>query len=93
MATVKRTTTPITKHVPAYQLTITEGEADFLLAVLARIGGHSSQSPRKYSNSIRRALTEATGYNYLDSDAYRLSEKEKDLYFNEYPAGEKRRYA
>jgi len=91
MATAKRTTTTITKQVPAYQLTLTEGEADFLISVLAEVDGHDTQSPRKYANSIHRVLMETTGYDWEETDAYRL--QSGAIHFEKYPAGEKRRYA
>jgi hypothetical protein len=55
------------------QLTLTEGEADFLLAVLSKIGGSPVKSPRKYQERISKALTDATGLNFTDTDAYALA--------------------
>ena len=53
-------------------LTLTEGEADLLLALTSMAGGSASRSPRKYAHRIRRALVEALGYNELDTDAFHL---------------------
>lgn len=54
------------------KLVLSEGDADFLLAVLARIGGHRTKSPRKYATRIFRALTDATDLDYTLTDAWQL---------------------
>jgi hypothetical protein len=51
-------------------LKLTEGEADLILGMTAQVGGHPTQSPRKYAERIRGALTEALGYGYEGTDAY-----------------------
>jgi hypothetical protein len=53
-------------------LSLTEGEADLLLAVLAAVGGSQSKSPRKYARRITSALEGALGYDYESTDAYYL---------------------
>lgn len=58
--------------VDRYQLTLTEGEADFLQAVLCTIGGSGEKSPRKYANRIARALHGVTGQDWQRTDAYPL---------------------
>lgn len=60
------------KRVKRIQLTLTEGEADFLIAVLAEVGGHEKLSPRKYERRIYRALCDATGFTFQDTDAFKL---------------------
>lgn len=57
--------------VDRYQLTLTEGEADFLLAILATIGG-TNNSPRKYQRRISEALRKATDQDFMSTDAYHL---------------------
>jgi len=54
-------------------LRLTEGEADFLLAVTALASGHPSKSPRKYGERVRKALEDALGYDYESTDAFPLS--------------------
>lgn len=61
------------RRVKRVELTLTEGEADFLLAVLCKVGGSSEKSPRKYQERIQEALVTATGTTYKDTDAYPLS--------------------
>lgn len=53
-------------------LTLTEGEADLILALTSMAGGSPSKSPSKYARRIRRALAETLGYNELDTDAFHL---------------------
>lgn len=62
-----------TRRQKLVQLTLTEGEADFLLAVLARVGGHKTNSPRKYQVRIKDALQRATGITYKETDANQLA--------------------
>jgi hypothetical protein len=70
--------------VDRYQLTLTEGEADFLQAVLATIGGHQQNSPRKYAIRIGRVLHDVTGQGFMQTDAHQLITG--SLWFNDYPA-------
>lgn len=65
------------------KLVLSEGDADFLLAVLARIGGHRHKSPRKYAARIFRALQDATGLEYTLTDAWQLSAG--SIMFIDYP--------
>jgi hypothetical protein len=76
MATAHRVRRRIQVKRTEYQhrimLIMTEGEADFLTAVMANIGGHPTQSPRKYAERIGAALTNATGQDYAATDAQLL---------------------
>jgi len=54
-------------------LELTEGEADFLIAVLSRIGGSPTKSPRKYQERISAPLVEALGFDFYGTDAHKLS--------------------
>src|ERR1700691_3324844 len=69
----------IQKRVPHYVkedrfvLTLTEGEADFLLGVLSRVGG-VKHSPRKYGDRVIKVLQAALGYGFLETDAFKLSD-------------------
>lgn len=76
MARAQRTTEIVRqpKRVKRVQLTLTEGEADFLLALMAHVGGDQKKSPRKYAIRIREALSRALGIDYKGTDAYQLSE-------------------
>jgi hypothetical protein len=69
MATAKAGPRRTTRQVT---LKLTEGEADFLLAVLAMTGGHPSKSPRKYAKRVTKALEGAVGYGFEETDAYEL---------------------
>lgn len=53
-------------------LSLTEGEADFILGVAAQMGGHPARSPRKYAKRVRSALEAALGYDFSQTDAYNL---------------------
>jgi hypothetical protein len=77
-------------EVRKINLELTEGDADFLLAVLNLIGGNAKNSPRKYGDRISAALKEATGLSADDTDAYELvagngSGSRGAIYFNDYP--------
>lgn len=72
------------RKVKRVQLELTEGEADFLLATMASIAGHPRNSPRKYAERIRNALTAATGLDYSRADAYRLKTPTSAIYFRDY---------
>lgn len=65
---------PYTERQTIINLALTEGEADCLIAILAKIGGSRTRSPRKYVHRISGALTTALGYGYMMSDAYKLLE-------------------
>lgn len=68
-------------------LELTEGEADFILGVTAKLGGDREKSPRKYSDRIQAALTDALGYDWSRTDAYKLSSG-GGIYFNSYNSAE-----
>jgi len=51
-------------------LSLTEGEADYLLGLISQVAGNHRKSPHKYGVRIEKALEEALGYNYSGSDAY-----------------------
>lgn len=61
-------------HSPrTIRLELTEGEADFLLGVLAQTGGHLTNSPWKYARRMADALEGAMGYDASETDAYKMS--------------------
>lgn len=69
-------------------LTLTEGEADLLLSLLANVSGSSTKSPRKYAERIRDALIGALGYTYKDTDAHALLFKDSEgVYYHDYGTG------
>ena len=90
MARAKKTTRVIKRTqkttVPAVLLELGEGEADFLQAVMAKISGSETDSPRKYAGRIARALKHATGQDYTDTDAYKLmvNPRTSSLRFKDY---------
>lgn len=59
-------------HRTGFNLFISDGEADFLLAVLSAVGGSPTKSPRKYAERISAALEKATSLKYVDTDAFPL---------------------
>jgi len=78
------------ERVPRIQLTLTEGEADFLQGILRRVGGDRRGSPRKYADRIAKALYGATRQGSKGTDAARLisgfvtfSPYESDPFFRE----------
>lgn len=87
---IKQTVREVRK-VDRVQLTLTEGEADYLLSMCGFIGGDPEMSPRKYNERIEEALTNALGYRYEQTDAYQLIAKDNLAYhgliFNDYPEG------
>jgi hypothetical protein len=66
---------PVRQPTGKVVLELTEGEADFILAVTAFIAGDYERSPRKYSDRIRRALETALGIGYTQTDAYKLRDR------------------
>lgn len=90
MAKARRIKQTIVKRekVDRIQLTLTEGEADFLQAVLAFVQDTENNSPSKYSHRISSALESATGQRFWETDACPLAYTECGaLRFREYPAG------
>lgn len=75
MAQARKRTVKVPVKVPTYteetryELTLTEGEADFLQALVASVGGDEKRSPRKYVRGISKALAYATGETFRDTDA------------------------
>lgn len=67
-AKIKQRNTP--RHIV---LTLTEGEADFILGVLGNVGGHPAKSPRKYADRIVKALHRVSGYHFTETDSFQLS--------------------
>lgn len=65
-------------------LTLTEGEADFLMAMCARTCGDPRRSPRKYERRITSALTEALGYAFWSTDAHNLIAEGSRITFSNY---------
>jgi hypothetical protein len=68
-------------------LELTEGEADFLLALSAHVGGSDEDSPRKYMHRISRALVKATGHVFFETDAFPLADPSQPsgVLFANYP--------
>lgn len=65
-------------------LELSEGEADFILGITARIGGSTTGSPRKYNEPIQEALSEALGISWDETDAYGLLHGGGGLRFENY---------
>lgn len=63
-----------TVTVPGVALTLTEGEARTLIAVLARVAGSPSLSPRQHADDVRDALIDALAVDYTDVLEYQLIE-------------------
>ena len=57
-------------------LELTHEEADALTAILCRVGGSSSDSPRKHAAAISNALYKV-GYEYETCEAYKYLEPYK----------------
>jgi hypothetical protein len=55
-----------------YVLRLSEDEVDTLIAVCARIGGSTDNSPRGHMDHIRNALQAAGAPGYADTVAYHL---------------------
>jgi hypothetical protein len=65
-----------TKQTPRkFKIELTEGEVDFLLTVLSRVGGDPAKSPRKYGERLTRVLTKAAGYDFTVTDARELADE------------------
>lgn len=80
------------KTVPTVNLELSEGEADYLQAVLCKISGHAEKSPQKYGNSIAKALKHATGQDFDETDAYKLMSRPTltmGIHFRNYPEPKK----
>lgn len=75
---VKKTSTSGTYH-----LELSEKEADFLMAILARIAG-TQNSPRRYQKSIRDAMMDAGAPYYMDTEARRLFKDDGRISFVDY---------
>jgi hypothetical protein len=73
MAEARIVKVPIRTRVQRVQLTLTEGEVDFLLGLMPKVGGNRALSPRKYAERIYKVLHEVTGQSYKDTDSYRLA--------------------
>jgi hypothetical protein len=69
----KITPKPVKQPPVRYVLELSEGEADFILALTRYIGGDPANSPRKYSVRIQHALEDATGQSAADTDAAKLA--------------------
>jgi hypothetical protein len=65
------------------QLDLTPGDADMLIAVLAKVGGSPHNSPRKYATRVMSALMEVTGGDWESTDSFPLMEG--SLFFGNYP--------
>lgn len=73
MATVKVIEPKPVKQPPKrIVLELSEGEADFVLAMSGIVTGSPKHSPRKYADRIFRELSAALGVNGEDTDAYKL---------------------
>lgn len=93
MAHARRVKETIVKRekVDRIQLVLTDGEADFLQAVLAFVGGSPQDSPRKYQERISSALQEVTGQEFDQTDAHPLCRG--SIVIGDYATGSKSRYA
>ncbi|MGN7135821.1 hypothetical protein [Streptomyces pseudogriseolus] len=77
-----------TKRVPAVTLTLTIDEAETLMAVGAKIGGHREKSPRKHFDAIVSALGRAGVRDFTASGSHpykHLSRSAPGLVFNNEP--------
>lgn len=75
MARARKTSARVQKYVreDRFILTLTEGEADFILGILANIGGHPTRSPRKYADRLHKALESVLGYTSTETDSAKLA--------------------
>lgn len=74
-------------QVPSITLELSEGEADFLQALLCKASGDEINSPRKYAVAITKALKFATGQEFDETDAFKLmaSPRVSTVRFRNYP--------
>jgi hypothetical protein len=72
MATARKITPRVKQPPSKVILELSEGEADFILGLTVVIGGDVTKSPRKYADSIGRALTEALETSAFDTDSHKL---------------------
>jgi hypothetical protein len=78
---------PLPKPEPAprrFVVELTEGEVDFLIAVTSRVGGDPVDSPRKYSDRIRKGLTEASGVAPPDASHLVEDNRRAGIFFRNY---------
>lgn len=66
------------------QLEITEGEADLILALCSRVGGHRTKSPRKYARRLRNSLERTLGISYRDTHARMLMTPDTYIHMDTY---------
>lgn len=70
-------------HTPrTFDVKLTEGEIDFWIGLLGKVGGDTTKSPNKYAIRIKRKLVKAAGYDYRQTDAWKLAVG--SIYFNNY---------
>lgn len=67
--------TTVAGEEAAVAVCMSREEALFITAVLARIGGSCTNSPRKYSQAVYDQLIDA-GFEYTERDEYRRWERE-----------------
>jgi hypothetical protein len=74
----------ISEKRAVYELTLSEGEADFLIALLSLVsGGH--HSPARYGSRMLDSLRGASGLHPHRTDAWRLLGKRVEVRFRDYP--------
>jgi hypothetical protein len=90
MASARRKSIVIQKRISGLQLDLSDGEADFLQAILSLVGGNPTDSPRKYQESISNALRKVTGQRHDETDAHKLIMRPQSsgIWFANYPDAE-----
>lgn len=71
---------------PVYDivLTMSEAEADTLSTILGFVGGDPKKSPRQHTESISKALKQATGKSYDQTREYNLLNEKTSVSFRSY---------
>ena len=89
MATAERTDAIVmtTTTEPRVVLTLDEDEAEFLEAILRRISGDPANSPRKYQESISKALRSVPAVTFGRHPSSLITAG-SGIRFNEYPGQE-----
>lgn len=78
---------PVRQPPKKIVLELSEGEADFILAVCGRVTGSMSNSPRKYASRIYSELikVKVLGGVASTTDAYKLMSSDSRVSFEDYP--------
>ncbi|MCY0963018.1 hypothetical protein [Streptomyces sp. H27-H5] len=88
MAEAKQNTRTITEKTVTLTLSVEEAEA--LVAITSRVGGHQSRSPRQHTDAVMAALKKAgvRAHNAFGAHpAKHLDDNAEGLYFAEKPGG------